>query len=131
MAKRCSCSSPTAVASASNSASEALPRLEKEARTHKDRRDALGVAEAAKAVLDGGRTLFSARGEVDTGELGELNLLTTKPFLYVFNADEKVLTDPGRQAELRELVAPADAVFLDAKVESLSLIHISEPTRPY
>ena len=125
MAKRCSCSSPTAVASASNSASEALPRLEKEARTHKDRRDALGVAEAAKAVLDGGRTLFSARGEVDTGELGELNLLTTKPFLYVFNADEKVLTDPGRQGELRELVAPADAVFLDAKVES-ELIELDE-----
>ncbi|HYZ08513.1 MAG TPA: redox-regulated ATPase YchF [Pseudonocardiaceae bacterium] len=103
----------------------ALPRLEKEARTHKDRRHALAVAEAAKAVLDGGRTLFAARGEVDTGELGELNLLTTKPFLYVFNADEKVLTDLGRQAELRELVAPADAVFLDAKVES-ELIELDE-----
>ena len=103
----------------------ALPRLEKEARTHKDRRHALAVAEAAKAVLDGGRTLFAARGEVDTGELGELNLLTTKPFLYVFNADEGVLTDPGRQAQLRELVAPADAVFLDAKVES-ELIELDE-----
>ncbi len=102
-----------------------LPRLEKEARTHKDRRDALATAEAAKAVLDGGRTLFAARGEVDTGRLGELNLLTMKPFLYVFNADEKVLTDPGRQAELCELVAPADAVFLDAKVES-ELIELDE-----
>ncbi|MGH3850656.1 MAG: DUF933 domain-containing protein, partial [Pseudonocardiaceae bacterium] len=38
--------------------------------------------------------------------------------LYVFNSDEAVLTDPERQAELRKLVAPADAVFLDAKVES-------------
>jgi GTP-binding protein YchF len=103
----------------------ALPRLEKEARTHKDRRDALATAEAAKAVLDGGRTLFAARGEVDTSELGELNLLTTKPFLYVFNADEGVLTDPDRQAQLRELVAPADAVFLDAKVES-ELIELDE-----
>jgi GTP-binding protein YchF len=103
----------------------ALPRLEKEARTHKDRRDALATAEATKAVLDGGRTLFAARGEVDTGELGELNLLTTKPFLYVFNADEGVLTDPDRQAQLRELVAPADAVFLDAKVES-ELIELDE-----
>jgi GTP-binding protein YchF len=103
----------------------ALPRLEKEARTHKDRRDALAVAQAAKAVLDDGRTLFAAHGEVDTSELGELNLLTVKPFLYVFNADEKVLTDPGRQVELRELVAPADAVFLDAKVES-ELIELDE-----
>ena len=44
--------------------------------------------------------------------------MTTKPFLYVFNADESVLTDEARKAELRELVAPADAVFLDAKIEA-------------
>ena len=48
----------------------------------------------------------------------ELNLLTTKPFLYVFNADEGVLTDAARVAALRELIAPADAVFLDAAIES-------------
>ena len=48
----------------------------------------------------------------------ELNLLTTKPFLYVFNADEAVLTDADRVAGLRALVAPADAVFLDAKIEA-------------
>ena len=44
--------------------------------------------------------------------------MTTKPFLYVFNADESVLTDEARKAELRALVAPADAVFLDAKIEA-------------
>jgi ribosome-binding ATPase YchF (GTP1/OBG family) len=44
--------------------------------------------------------------------------LTTKPFLHVFNADEAVLTDASRVASLRELVAPADAVFLDAKIEA-------------
>jgi ribosome-binding ATPase YchF (GTP1/OBG family) len=55
---------------------------------------------------------------VDTAALRELSLLTTKPFLYVFNADEGVLTDTARRKELAELVAPADAVFLDAKIES-------------
>src|SRR5690606_30546786 len=45
-------------------------------------------------------------------------MLTTKPFLYVFNADEGVLTDEAKRKELSELVAPADAVFLDAKVEA-------------
>ena len=50
--------------------------------------------------------------------LRELNLLTTKPFLYVFNADEAVLTDEARVGVVRELVAPADAVFLDAKIEA-------------
>ena len=34
--------------------------------------------------------------------LRELNLLTTKPFLYVFNADEAVLTDDARVVELRD-----------------------------
>lgn len=94
----------------------ALPRLEKEARTHKDRRPTFDAACAAQQVLDGGKTLFSA--EVDMSLLRELNLMTAKPFLYVFNADESVLTDPARLAELRELVAPADAVFLDAKIEA-------------
>jgi GTP-binding protein YchF len=97
----------------------ALPRLEKEARTHPaQRRAALAAAQAARQVLDTGRTLFAARTQLDAAALAELSLLTSKPFLYVFNADEGVLTDPERQAELRKLVDPADAVFLDAKVES-------------
>ena len=94
----------------------AVPRLEKEARTHKDRRPVHDAALAAQEVLDSGKTLFSAGADVSL--LRELNLLTSKPFLYVFNADESVLTDAARVAELRELVAPADAVFLDAKIEA-------------
>jgi len=94
----------------------ALPRLEKEARTHKDRRPVHEAAVAAQQVLDGGTTLFAAGADVSA--LRELNLLTTKPFLYVFNADEGVLTDDARVAALREMVAPADAVFLDAKIEA-------------
>lgn len=95
---------------------KALPRLEKEARTHKERRPAHEAAAAAQEILNGGTTLFAAG--VDAAPLRELNLLTTKPFLYVFNADEAVLTDEARKTELRELVAPADAVFLDAKIEA-------------
>jgi GTP-binding protein YchF len=96
----------------------ALPRLEKEARTHKDRRPTYDAAVAAQELLNGGTTLFAAAKTIDTAVLRELNLLTTKPFLYVFNADEAVLTDDARVASLRELVAPADAVFLDAKIEA-------------
>jgi GTP-binding protein YchF len=95
---------------------KALPRLEKEARTHKERRPAYDAAVAAQELLNGGTTLFAAG--IDASILRELNLLTTKPFLYVFNADEAVLTDDARVASLRELVAPADAVFLDAKIEA-------------
>ncbi|BDY26395.1 Ribosome-binding ATPase YchF [Mycolicibacterium mageritense] len=95
---------------------KAIPRLEKEARNNKERKPVYDAAVAAAAVLDSGKTLFSA--SADASLLRELNLLTTKPFLYVFNADEGVLTDEARKAELRELVAPADAVFLDAKIEA-------------
>ena len=94
----------------------AVPRLEKEARNNKERRPLHEAAVAAQEVLDGGTTLFAAGS--DSALLRELNLLTTKPFLYVFNADEAVLTDDARVASLRELVAPADAVFLDAKIEA-------------
>ncbi len=97
---------------------KALPRLEKEARTRKEARPTLEAAKQAGAVLDAGRTLFAAQSEVDGSLLRELSLLTTKPFLYVFNADETVLADDARRAQLAELVAPADAVFLDAKVEA-------------
>lgn len=94
----------------------ATGRLEKEARTNKARKPVYDAALRAQQVLDAGKTLFAAG--VDAAALRELNLLTTKPFLYVFNADEAVLTDPARVGELRALVAPADAVFLDTAIES-------------
>ncbi|ETZ70998.1 50S ribosome-binding GTPase family protein [Mycobacteroides abscessus MAB_030201_1075] len=95
---------------------KAVPRLEKEAKNKKDRQPLLDAAKAAQEVLDRGKTLFST-GK-DWSSVRELNLMTTKPFLYVFNADESVLGDEARVAQLRALVAPADAVFLDAKIES-------------
>jgi len=96
----------------------AVGRLEKEARNNRDRKPVLEAGQAAQRVLNDGTTLYGAGTAVDSALLRELNLLTAKPFLYVFNADEAVLTDDAKVAELRELVAPADAVFLDAKIEA-------------
>jgi GTP-binding protein YchF len=95
---------------------KALPRLEKEVKLHKDRAPVLAAVQAARAILDSGRTLFGAG--VDPEPLRELTLLTTKPFLYVFNLDEAELADPAYLDSLRALVAPAEAVFMDAKIES-------------
>jgi ribosome-binding ATPase len=94
----------------------ALPRLEKEARLGKDRAPALEATRAAREVLDSGRTLHGAG--VDPAPLRELSLLTSKPFLYVFNVDESELLDAAYLDSLRGLVAPAEAIVLDAKVES-------------
>ncbi|UGT38708.1 redox-regulated ATPase YchF [Nocardia yamanashiensis] len=97
---------------------KAVVRLEKEARIKKDRKPVADAAKQAQEILNSGRTLFAAQKELDVELLKELSLLTIKPFLYVFNADEAVLTDEAKKAELKAAVAPADAVFLDAKIES-------------
>ena len=98
----------------------AVPRLEKEVRTKKAEKAVLDAALAAQALLDTGTTLFAGAeaAGIDVAALRELGLMTTKPFVYVFNVDEGGLVDADRRAELEALVAPADAVFLDAQLES-------------
>jgi GTP-binding protein YchF len=99
---------------------KALPRLEKEAKLRKDRAAIAAAAGEARALLDGGTTLYAgaAAAGIDVDALWELHLLTVKPFLYVFNVDEEELANAALLDELRAVVAPAEAVFMDAKVES-------------
>ena len=100
-----------------------LPRLAREAKLQKDKRPVLDAVEEAKRVLDSGTTVFAAG--LDIEPLRELHLLTAKPFLYVFNVDESQLADASVHEELRKLVEPAEAVFLDAKLEA-ELTELSE-----
>ena len=51
--------------------------------------------------------------------------MTTKPFIFVFNMDAKGMEDEALQASLRDLVAPADAIFLDAQFEA-ELVELDE-----
>jgi len=95
---------------------KAIPRLQKEARIHKERQPVLAAAEAARAILDAGQTLFAAG--FDAEPVRELTLLTTKPFLYVFNVDADELDDQELRTRLAALVAPAEAIFLDAQLEA-------------
>jgi len=95
----------------------AVERYGKEVKTRRTEPVVLETAEAAMAWLNGGKPL-SANGGLDLEPIRELGLLTAKPFIYVFNVDEAVLGDRARLDELAALVAPAPAVFLDAKLES-------------
>jgi ribosome-binding ATPase len=106
---------------------KALPRLEKEAKLRKDRAGIAAAAAAAGKLLDSGVTLSAgaAGAGIDPADVRELHLLTAKPFLYVFNLDEEELADAAFVDDLRALVAPAEAVFMDAKVES-ELIDLPE-----
>ena len=95
---------------------KAVPRLEKEVRGKKADPAALEAAIAATDALERG-TLLTHSG-IDLKFIKELGLLTAKPYIYVFNVDEAVLTDAAAKADMEALVAPAHAVFLDAKIES-------------
>lgn len=95
---------------------KALVRYEKEVKGKKLDPSVLQAAQDAHALLSAGTTLSSAG--FDPSPIRELGLLSAKPFIYVFNVDEGVLGDAGRMAELAAMVAPAKAVFLDAKIES-------------
>jgi GTP-binding protein YchF len=100
---------------------KAIPRLEKEVRGKKTDPSVLAAAQAAIELLQAGTPLSAAGTALDADALAalrEFGLMTTKPFIYVFNSDDAVLADSDRQAELRALVAPADAIFLDAKFEA-------------
>jgi ribosome-binding ATPase len=101
----------------------ALKRLEREARMNKDAKAKLEAVQTAQQVLDSGKTIFAAG--LDTELLYDLHLLTAKPFIYVFNVDEDQVADEELAAKLRALVAPAQAVLLDAKFES-ELIDLDE-----
>lgn len=94
----------------------AITRFEKEVKGKKLDPSVLAAAKEAQEELQKGTPLSAST--VDLAPIAELGLLTAKPFIYVFNVDEATLTDAARKAELAALVAPAEAVFLDAKIES-------------
>jgi GTP-binding protein YchF len=99
-----------------------LPKFQKEARTNSKLKSQLDTMEWAQGTLDNGIPLFSlmtALPEDDWNWLRqELQLLTMKQIIYLFNVDEKGLTDADKQAALRQLVEPARSLFVSAQLES-------------
>ncbi len=95
---------------------KAIPRLEKEVRAKKTEPGVLAAAVAAQATLERGEMLNPS--DDDAAYLREFGLMTAKPFIYVFNTDDAGLADSAMQERLRAAIAPAQAIFLDAKFES-------------
>lgn len=93
-----------------------LPRIEKEARTNAKLAPILTALSEAKKVLDAGETINS-HPEIDTSLLSDLQLITAKPVIYLFNVDEDTISDSNKKAELEKLVAPAKSLFVCAKLE--------------
>jgi GTP-binding protein YchF len=104
---------------------KAVPRLEKEARAKKELGPALAAAKEAQSALESGTPVIAT--DIDLALVRELMLLTAKPYLYVFNCDSDELGDEELKESMRKLVAPAEAIFLDAKFES-ELVELDDET---
>jgi GTP-binding protein YchF len=95
---------------------KALPRLEKEVRIKKEVAPILEAVKEAQVVLNAGKLLYGSK--VDLTLIADLHLMTAKPFLYVFNVDAAELSDADLRKKLAAMVAPSEAIFLDAKTEA-------------
>lgn len=74
-------------------------------------------------------TPLSAIANLNIEMISDLNLLTAKPVIYVFNVDEETLASPDKKADLSKLVAPARTIFVCAKLEDeLKALTVSEST---
>jgi GTP-binding protein YchF len=97
--------------------SKRLPKFEKEARANPKLKPILDSYQSVKSILDSGEPLWN-HPELDAELLADLQMLTMKPVIYLFNLDEDGLSDAAKQQSLRELVAPAQALFVCAKLEN-------------
>ena len=96
-----------------------IPRLEKEVRGKKTEPIVLETARAALDLLERGELLSGPEGtKLDQDALRSFQLMTSKPFIFVFNMDAAEMDNEEMKDELRALVAPAEAIFLDAQFEA-------------
>jgi GTP-binding protein YchF len=98
-----------------------LPVIQKEAKANPKVKPLADLLESAKNILDAGTPLFEVvhewKPEDKTLLQKELQLLTLKDVIYVFNVDEETLASDTKKQELISLVQPQRAVFICAKLE--------------
>ena len=93
-----------------------LPRLQKEAKANPKARQATTYLETLLTSLNSGIPIASIEN-IKYEIINDLHLLTAKPIIYAFNIDETELSDHTLQKKLAQLVAPAQALFICAKLE--------------
>lgn len=96
-----------------------LPRLEKEARANPKLKGVSDLLNKIKTQLDKGAPLWKDAELLNEygKHLDDLQLMTAKPILYLFNVDETQLQDKHLHKELEKTVSPAPALFVSAKLE--------------
>ncbi len=94
-----------------------LLKIEKEARINPKLKPVYETIKRTHDILNTGASITSVT-DLDTTHISGLQLLTAKPIIYLFNVDEETLGSNAKQQELSTLVAPAQALFVCAKLES-------------
>src|SRR5581483_2031889 len=94
-----------------------LARFSKEVKADPKLKPVLDTYNKARAYLDSGEPLW-AHQDLEAKHLNDLQLLTTKPVIYLFNLDESKLSDSAYKESLANLVAPSPALFVCAKLEN-------------
>jgi GTP-binding protein YchF len=94
-----------------------LPKAEKEAKGNPKLKPVVDTLLRIQNVLNEGAPVSSV-DDLENEHFQDLHLITAKPIIYLFNVDEAGLTDSAKQVELTALVAPAQALFVCAKLEN-------------
>jgi GTP-binding protein YchF len=93
-----------------------IPKLEREAKVNPLARSQIDVLKALQTELEAGKLASEVEG-LNKEIIQSLQLLSAKSVIYVFNVDEHTLGNEARKQELAALVAPAESVFICAKLE--------------
>lgn len=94
-----------------------LPKIEKEAKANPKLKAVADTYKQLNTFLNNGEPVWD-HPEIDREQIADLQLLTSKPVIYVFNVDEAGLNDTAKQDTLKKMVAPSEALFICAKLES-------------
>ena len=93
-----------------------IPKLEREAKSNPTAKAQIEEMKKLQVELEAGK-LASDVDSVNTEVIQSLQLLSSKPVIYMFNVDELTLGDEAQKQALRDLVAPSQSVFICAKLE--------------
>lgn len=94
-----------------------LSKIEKESRANPKIRPIVEEIKKVKSILDSGTPLNHSDARINHELISDLQLITAKPVIYLFNVDEKTLDDSKKQAELQSLAGSATAILVSAKLE--------------
>ena len=98
-----------------------IPNLEKKARTDKSLQKEVDLMKQAIEVLEQEKPARVILNQDNEKQLKMLNLLTTKPVLYVCNVAEEDVSEPNEYVKIMEKKADNEGrkhVFISAKIES-------------